>query len=263
MKHQQVLEKLAARGLVRAMDEELARWVQHQMRPPGRSHAEIERAVLPPVLRRWRCLLDGEDAGAASRNVARVALAALLHKYGFQDPHTTAAALRAVDDLNHDVVLSDAFERRSPEIKELLASAPVPLTRRPRRPRALSFLRPGDVISFEVSGRFHGAFVRDVHDADEFPVVEFYAGSFTRPPTWAELSGRDAAAERGRARFGVVGLAQLPDPAHQVRAVEARRPLPPAGEEPRPGEGLWTLTDLMSLQEDVFRLFGDRAPDET
>ncbi|MFB7919470.1 hypothetical protein [Streptomyces sp. NPDC056061] len=261
MKHQQILEKLAARGLVRSMDEELARWVQHRMRPPGPSHAEIEQAVLPPVLLRWRCLFDAEDVDPASRNVALVALATLLHKYGFRDPGTTAAALRAVDDLNRDVVLSDAFERRSPEIKELLASAPVPLTRRPRRPRALSFLRPGDVISFEVSGRFHAAFVRDMHGGNEFPVIEFYAGSFGRPPVWAELSGRAAAAERGRARFGVVGLAQLPDPARQVRVVEAPRPQPPTGEEPRPGEGLWTLTDLMSLQEDVFRLFGGRPDD--
>ncbi|MFD7495780.1 hypothetical protein ACFV8T_25800 [Streptomyces sp. NPDC059832] len=50
-------------------------------------------------------------------------------------------------------MLSDAFERQSPEIKKLLESVPVPLTRRPRAPRTLSFLRAGDVISFELSGR--------------------------------------------------------------------------------------------------------------
>ncbi|MFD0627884.1 hypothetical protein ACFQ2K_39845 [Streptomyces sanglieri] len=33
MKHQQILDKLAARGLVRVMDEELARWVKHRMSP--------------------------------------------------------------------------------------------------------------------------------------------------------------------------------------------------------------------------------------
>ncbi|MFF1347854.1 hypothetical protein ACFVZJ_18020 [Streptomyces sp. NPDC058322] len=33
MKHQQILDRLAARGLVRAMDEELARWVKHRMSP--------------------------------------------------------------------------------------------------------------------------------------------------------------------------------------------------------------------------------------
>lgn len=134
VKHQQILDKLAARGLVRAMDEELARWVKHQMLYPGRSRAEVERGVIPPVLLRWRCLLDAEDIGAATKNVTRVALATLLHKYGFQDPGTTAGALAAVDELNRQVVLSDAFERQSPEIKKLLESAPVPLTRRPRAP---------------------------------------------------------------------------------------------------------------------------------
>ncbi|MFD7495779.1 hypothetical protein ACFV8T_25795 [Streptomyces sp. NPDC059832] len=91
---------------------------------------------------------------------------------------------------------------------------------------------------------------------NEFPVIEFYAGAFTRPPTWADLSGRAAAAGRGRARFGVVGLTHMPDPARQVLAVEAQRPHPPHGEEPRPGEGLWRLSDLMSLQKDVSALFG-------
>ncbi|MCX4848756.1 hypothetical protein [Streptomyces sp. NBC_00893] len=98
---------------------------------------------------RWRCLFDAEDVGPAAKDIARVALATLLHKYGFQDPGTTAGALRAVDGLNRHVVLSGAFERQSPETKKLLESPPVPLTRRPRAPRAQSFLRTGDVISFE------------------------------------------------------------------------------------------------------------------
>lgn len=240
------------------MDEDLARWVGHRMRCPGSSRSEVEQAVIPPVLLRWRCLLDAEDIGPVTKNVARVALATLLHKYGFQDPGTTADALRAVDELNEGVVLSDAFERQSPEIKKLLESAPVPLTRRPRRPRTLSFLRPGDVISFELSGRFHAAFVREMNGANEFPVIEFYAGTFTRPPTWAELSGRAAAAEHARARFGVVGLTHVPDPAHQVLIIEAQQPQPPHGGDTLPGGGLWAMSDLMSLQEDVRGLFADR-----
>ncbi|MFE7610557.1 hypothetical protein [Streptomyces celluloflavus] len=31
MRHRQILDKLAARGLVQALDEELARWVREQM----------------------------------------------------------------------------------------------------------------------------------------------------------------------------------------------------------------------------------------
>lgn len=257
MKHQRILDKPAARGLVRAMDEELARWVKHRMSPPGRTHTEVERDVITPVLLRWRCLFDAEDVGPAAKDIARVALATLLHKYGFQDPGTTAGALRAVDELNRHVVLCDAFERHSPEIKKLLESAPVPLTRRPRAPRALSLPRTGGMISFELAGRFHAAYAREMTGGNEFPVIEFYAGTFARPPVEAELSDRAAAAERGRARFGVVGLSQLPDPAHQVPAVEARDAHPPYGGDPRPGEGLWQLSDIMSLQQDVRYLFGN------
>ncbi|MFD0627883.1 hypothetical protein ACFQ2K_39840 [Streptomyces sanglieri] len=46
--------------------------------------------MIPPVLLRWRCLFDAEDVGPAAKDIARVALATLLHKYGFQDPGTTA-----------------------------------------------------------------------------------------------------------------------------------------------------------------------------
>lgn len=35
VKRRQILDELAARGLLQAMDEELARWGGHQMRYPG------------------------------------------------------------------------------------------------------------------------------------------------------------------------------------------------------------------------------------
>ncbi|MFD4941611.1 hypothetical protein ACFWNT_03520 [Streptomyces sp. NPDC058409] len=55
----------------------------------------------------------------------------------------------------------------------------------------------------------------------------------------------------------VVGLVHLPGPADQVLAVEAQNPRPPRGADPRPGEGLWVVTDLLSLQKDVLDLLGD------
>ncbi|MEL5960705.1 hypothetical protein AADR41_39150 [Streptomyces sp. CLV115] len=71
MKHQQILDGPAARGLVRAMDEELARWVKHRMSPPGRRHAEVEQDVVPPVLLRWRCLFDAGDVGPETQEDVR------------------------------------------------------------------------------------------------------------------------------------------------------------------------------------------------
>ncbi|MFD3547234.1 hypothetical protein ACFWUW_16750 [Streptomyces sp. NPDC058655] len=256
MRHQQVLDKLAARGHVRAMDEELARWVRWQMHLPGASHEEVAHAVIGPVLTRWRCLLDSDDASPALRNVAKVALATLLHKYGFQDADLTAQAVAAVDELNRDVVLSDAFERQSREIKELLRSAPAPLTRKPASPRSLTFLRPGDVLSVELGGRFHAAYVWRVDGLNETPLIEFYAGTFAQPPTPAELAGGRAARPGGRARFGVDGLTYLPDPAGQVRAVAAAHGEGPLGGEPGPGQGLYTVTDVMTLQRHMAELFG-------
>lgn len=54
--------------------------MKHRMSPPGRTHAEVEQDVIPAVLLRWRCLFDAEDVGPEAKDVARVALATLLHK---------------------------------------------------------------------------------------------------------------------------------------------------------------------------------------
>lgn len=257
MKHQQILDKLAARGIVQAMNEDVARRTGRQMSYRGRSHAEVERAVVAPLLTRWRCLLDAADATAAAKDVGWVALATLLHRYGFHDGAVTTRALASVDELNRHVVLSDAFARQSPAIKALLRSAPTPLTRRPRVPRTVTFLRPGDVVSVRLADRFHAAFVHELHGANEFPVIEFYAGSFAQPPTMAQLAGRPAARAGGQARFGVVGLTYLPDPARQVAALAARHSKAPHGGDPQAGDGLWTLADIIDLPQATAGLFDD------
>ncbi|MFC4080086.1 hypothetical protein [Amycolatopsis samaneae] len=256
MKHQQVLDKLAARGHVQALDEELARWVHRQMCRPADAYEDLAREVITPVRARWRCVLEADDVPSLTKNVVRVALATVLHKYGFQDAAVTAEAVEAVDELNREVVLSDAFERQSADIKAFLRSTPEPLTHKPRRPRSLTFLRPGDVLSIELGGRFHAAYVWKVTGVNEIPVIEFYTGTFAGPPVLTDLVGREAARPGGRARFGVEGLTYLPDPAHQVRAVAAAHPEGPRGGEPGPGQGLYAGTDVMTLQRDIVDLFG-------
>ncbi|HSX97736.1 MAG TPA: hypothetical protein VLG91_10140 [Streptomyces sp.] len=259
MKHQQVLDKLAARGHVRALDEELARWVHWQMLAPPPTREELVHGVIAPVLSRWRCLFDCDEVSASTKNVVWVALATVLHKYGLQDTAITTEAVRAVDDLNREVALSDAFERQSEDIKQFLSMAPTPLTRKPSVPRPLTFLRAGDVLSIELGGRFHAAYVWKIEGLNESPVIEFYAGTFSRPPTMADLTGREAAKPAARARFHVTGLTYLPDPAHQVRTVVAAHADGPKGGEPVPGRGLYTMTDVMSLQRHMVDLFGTVA----
>ncbi|MDJ0347614.1 hypothetical protein QMK19_08440 [Streptomyces sp. H10-C2] len=97
--------------------------------------------------------------------------------------------------------------------------------------------------------------MRELHGANEFPVIEFYAGSFAQRPSMAQLAGRPAARKRSRSRFGVVGLTHLPDPAHQVVALAAQHPESPHGGDPQLGHGLWTLTDIIGLQQDMAALF--------
>jgi hypothetical protein len=256
VKHQQILEKLAAPVHVRALDEDLARWLGYQMLGARKTRADLERAVIPPILTRWRCLLDAADGDRTTMDKVWVALATLLHRYGLTDEAVTAHALAAIDELNRDVVLSDAFARQSAAIKDFLQSPPPPPPlRRPRRARTMTLLRPGDVLSVHLDDHFHAAYVRQIVGANDQPLIEFYAGRFDQPPTVEQLSGRPAARDHGEARFAVAGLVHLPDPAHQFRALAAAHPEPPTGAAPEPGEGLYTLTDIIGLQHDMKTLF--------
>jgi hypothetical protein len=257
MRHQQVLDKLSPRDLIRAMDQDLARRVGEAMLRSRWTHVNMRREVLPPVMARWGCLLDAENARIHTKNVAWVALATLLHKYGVRDKHVTAKAVAAIDHLNKDVVLSDAFARQSVAIKDLLRSAPTPPARQPRRPTLMTFLRVGDVISIQSDGHFHAAYVLQLHrdGGGTFPVIEFYAGRFDRIPAAEELTGRGMAREYGRGRFGVMGLTYLPDPANQVVAIAADRTNPPQGALPRPHQGQWIATDLLRLQDYIKELY--------
>jgi hypothetical protein len=259
MRHQQILDKLSAsRDLVRAMDEDLARWTGEVMTGSRGLHIDVAQQLLPPVMARWRCLLDAGNAHVHTKNIAWVALATLLHRYGFRDKHITAKALTAIDDLNKDVVLSDAFARQSKATKAFLQSTPKQLTRRPQRPKPETFLRVGDVVSIELNRYFHPAFVLALHRdrGGTFPVIEFYEGRFKHIPAPEDLSGRAMAREYGRGRFGVIGLKYLPDPANQVTAIAAGHADPPRGAPPKAQHGQWILTDLMRLQDYITELYG-------
>ncbi|MBG0831615.1 hypothetical protein HS041_28190 [Planomonospora sp. ID67723] len=261
MRHKQILDELAVPTLVQAMDEDLAGWVGRRLREIGGTPAELRRLVIEPILRRWRCLLQAPDTDTTTRDIAWVALATLLHKYGMRADDVTAAALRALDGLDDAAVLSKAFPRRSPVIRALLQSPPVPPARRPPRRRAVTFLRPADVVSIELDAGFHAAFVLQLHDdkGGQCPVIEFYAGRFSVPPTVRQLAGRPAAGgvRFRHARFSVWGLTHLPDPARQVRLVARGHPDKPLSAPSRPGEGRYTVTDLISLQQSMMTLFAD------
>nr|BFE79717.1 hypothetical protein GCM10020093_023180 [Planobispora longispora] len=79
------------------------------------TRAEVRRPVIEPVLRRRRCLLQAPGTDTTTRDIARVVLATLLHKYGMRADDVTAAALAAVDDLD---------DAAPPTVRQLAAAPP-------------------------------------------------------------------------------------------------------------------------------------------
>ena len=101
MKHAQILEQLAARGLPEAIDDDIATLMRDALinlkhEPAGPSLAE---RVLPPVLARWGNALANDDSLTTPlyRDKGAVALATCLHKVGLVDADLTQRAITAID----------------------------------------------------------------------------------------------------------------------------------------------------------------------
>jgi hypothetical protein len=116
MTHTQALSKLAADTLVQTLEEDVAR-VMARTFALGRHDAAIAANygghALPPLLRRWSCVLQAGDAKASAlyRHKTALALAIVLHRNGLADAGLNAAARTAIDALNAEVALSDDFFR--------------------------------------------------------------------------------------------------------------------------------------------------------
>lgn len=251
MNHAHILNKLAAAELVETMEWEVAHATLWAMLRSRGAPADVPKRTIPPLLKRWRCLFDDSEASQATKDVGWVALATLLHKYGLADKKITARAEVAISRLNRNAVLSDAFERQSRAMVAFLRGRPQPLSRRPARRKSVTFLRPGDVFSIRCCDHFHTAYVLSI-SGTQYPVIEFYEGVFTSPPQGSELIDRPAA---GGGRFGVDGLRRLPDPSGQVRQIVGRSIAAPIAKPRLPGEGLYSLTDIIQLQTDLRNAF--------
>ena len=129
---------------------------------------------------RWGYLLDTENARIHTKNVASMALATLLHKYGVRDKHVTAKAVAAINHLTRTW--------SSPTPSRASRRSATPPARQPR-PTLMTFLRVGDVMSIQLGGHFHAAYVLQLHRdrGGTFPGIEFYAGRFDRIPAAEEL----------------------------------------------------------------------------
>ncbi|WP_257221258.1 hypothetical protein [Delftia sp. 60] len=268
MTHTQALSKLAADTLVQTLEEDVAR-VMARTFALGRHDAAIAANygghALPPLLRRWSCVLQADDAKATAlyRHKTALALAIVLHRNGLADAGLNTAARTAIDSLNAEVALSDDFFRKSAQIRQdFLDTPPAPPKRSPGLPDSLTFYRAADVVAMELDGRFYALYVHGCARTNQSPIVEFYDAVFDHLPQMAELADVRARGRRyndgvGRvARFSISGLKFLPDPAGQFTLVKACVETPPDPGHLQKGDWLYTVSDIFELQSEVDSMFG-------
>lgn len=262
--HRQILDKLAARFLVQALDENFAYAVSRGMGRAGKIESLEEQKIWQKILNRWDAVLQNggrPKINGLYRQKALLALALTAHKYGLNIDNIRPQALAAIDALNAQVALSDDFERKSPDIKAFLHTPPRPPKRRPPLPENITFYRPQDIIAIRHKQHFYTAYIHEDTGINEIPVIEFYDHVSDTPPTLAEIQkhpARGAHYQDGTTRIARYAVAQMkyhPDPAGQISLIAAAIPRPPSHEHLAPAVGLYQLTDIFTLQNDIEYLF--------
>lgn len=258
MTHQQILDKLHKR-MAESMDSDLRRIIWNQMTYTSRA-ANIEK-VLEPLLLRWDCALQGtkEEVTDNYKEMVKLTLAVLLHKYGMMNEQITKDALKAIDYLNEKVVTSDAFFHQTNKMKEFLQVEPVPLTKRPSLPKYnITFYRAHDIISFSQNGKYIAAYVHD-NRQNECPIIEFYDFVSDKKPVMqdlAEAKAKGRGSQSGdveKCKYMVFGLKDLPDYANQIHLIQSAIDTPPDNSHLKPGDGVWEHSaigsDIIEIQK--------------
>ena len=260
MKHDQILEKLAAKQMVKSMEEDLKRLTNFAI---ILKKNEIS-FLLPQLLKRWNCVLNASGSISENyKNKTYICLAVLLHKYGFSDTGITGKAIKAIDKLNLSVALSDHFYNNSELIKELIKNSPAPLKRKPSLPENITFFRENDVISIQLEGSYYAAYIHKLTAPNETPVIELYDCIFNKVPVIEELTGLKAKGSvynDGTEKvscYAVTGMKYTPDPANQIFLVASGIKNKPLNEHLEKASGLWTNTDLFRIQNIIVNMFKD------
>jgi hypothetical protein len=263
MKHNKILDKLAARHLVESIEEDVARLVWLAMCPPADGVAAY---VMPRLLPRWNCVLNaGKDEVAdLYKQKTFLALAVVLRKYGVADKAITKKALAAIDKLNKAVALSGDFFRKTDRIKALIESEPEPLKRRPSYRDSLTFYRAGDVVSIQLGDLYYAAYVHEILRFNEAPLIELYDAVFDRRPVLEEVLGKRAkggyyndGSERVE-KFSVAGMRNVPDLANQFVLIGSGIKEVPSTSHLKEPVGLYSVMDLFGLLAAMQRMFRER-----
>lgn len=266
MNHKQILDKLSAKYLVNSLNEELSRLVFKAMASHKNGYVDdpVEH-VYSELIQRWQCFYGKHEGDNNTINIFHVALATLFHKYGLCKKELVDLAVRAVKELNQRAVLSDAFCRQEARIIELLQSKPKPLSRYPNLIESTTYYRAGDVVAFKFKDKFIAAYILGDTAINEAPVIEFYQGVFDDVPTMQDLEGLKACGMLHR--YGqdvetlrrnchaVYGMKYLPDLSGQITLIASAIDKGPCYENLRAGLGLWTQSDLSSLQYELASIY--------
>ncbi|WP_306353924.1 hypothetical protein [Flavobacterium sp. '19STA2R22 D10 B1'] len=262
MTHQQIVDKLAAKHLVASIDDDLAELTITAMIREKNEGINPLSYVLPKLLVRWNCVLNaGKEVSSNYKQKTVLALAVLLHKYGFADKAITDKALKAIDSLNKSVALSDDFFRKSDEIKKLLLSTPEPLKRKPSSPESITFYRAKDVISIQIKDKFYAAYIHSLYSPNVAPIIEFYDGVFDTIPTLSQLENRKAKGiifNDGLERvsnFYIGGMKSLPDLANQIQLIGACVEHKPLNDHLVIPDWEYTVSSLMRCEELINDMF--------
>ncbi|MFW6691356.1 hypothetical protein [Streptomyces sp. MAR4 CNX-425] len=264
MRHQQILDKLAAGAVAPTARDEVRILAQKSFFSARHQGLEGVRYadVVPAVKGRWRFLLDAtrEDSGASESErmngyKVAIALATALHEVGLVDPELTESATAGIHALNDAVWLSDAFLHRTDDMIALLRSPPPPLTRKPSTRETLTFTRGGDVLAIRLRRCWVVGHVHLVDGPNRHPHLELYERTFAELPDPSEAVGTRAwGHSHGRSqahvtRLIVAGLRHLPDPAEQFHLIASGVTVSPDNAHLHDEGIVGTHVDLFELLE--------------
>lgn len=257
MNHQQILDKLAAKHLVMAIEENLAHVTFDAMCFHKTSFEKQQQHVLDALMPRWNCVLNGDHSiSPIYRNKTALALAVLLHKYGFMVQNLLKLALDAIDGLNREVALSDDFFRKSEPIKQLLKTDPAPLKRKPATADNITFYRAQDLCAIQLCGKYYLAYVHSIHNINSCPIVEFYDAVFDHLPSAEQVNPLLKRKAKGQTYndgicrtscYYLNGMTYLPDPANQVHLIQACWTHLPDGSHLHAPVGLGTVSHITQI----------------
>lgn len=255
-------------NIVAALDTEIAAhtsWIM-TVRKGGFATGGL-RELVDQIAGRWQIALDGAETPDSYRQQTRLALALLLHKYGWQDARLTKQALAALPMLAPQ--LPEAFERVVARIEDHLRSPTVAPQRRPARIKHAPQFRPGDLLAVRHAGKVYCAFIHEIErdgSGNQYPIIEFFSRVFDRVPSADELKGVTAQGHRyddgvWRAdRYAIIGLDRNPDPAGQIEVLTTNLACAPDGSRLGASVGLYAIRHLFRLPEIIADLPFGRGP---